>query len=192
MFGAAVKDDAQLIDEALNGDSSAFGQLVTKYQDRLYNTLAHLVGSTDLAYDAVQDAFVQALVKLETFERSSSFYTWLYRIAFNQAISRRRREKPLVSVEQVQEASGHEPVDRCGPPESKLEQQERAAQVRAALAKVSDEHRAILILREVDDCPYEQIAEILDLPIGTIRSRLHRARLQLRDQLKGVFQEDVT
>ena len=64
--------------------------------------------------------------------------------------------------------------------------------MQAALAKVSDEHRAILILREVDDCPYEQIAEILDLPVGTIRSRLHRARLQLRDQLKGVFQEDVT
>jgi RNA polymerase sigma-70 factor, ECF subfamily len=192
VFGAAVKDDAQLIDEALDGDSAAFGLLVTRYQDRLYNTLVHLVGSTDLAYDAVQDAFVQALVKLETFERSSKFYTWLYRIAFNQAMSRRRREKPLASVEHVREASGREPVDRAGPPETRLEEEERAAQVQAALAKVSDEHRAILILREVDDCPYEQIAEILDLPIGTIRSRLHRARLQLRDQLKGVFQEDVT
>jgi RNA polymerase sigma-70 factor (ECF subfamily) len=64
--------------------------------------------------------------------------------------------------------------------------------VQAALAKVSDEHRAILVLRELDDCSYEQIAEILDLPIGTIRSRLHRARLQLRDELRGVFQEDVT
>ena len=187
-----MKDDARLIDEALKGDSAAFGLLVTRHQDRLYNTLVHLVGSTDLAYDAVQDAFVQALLKLETFERSSTFYTWLYRIAFNQAMSRRRREKPLASVEQIREASGREPVDRAGPPETRLEEEERAAQVQAALAKVSDEHRAILILREVDDCPYEQIAEILDLPIGTIRSRLHRARLQLRDQLKGVFQEDVT
>ena len=107
-------------------------------------------------------------------------------------MSRRRRDKPHASVEQVREASGREPVDRADPPETRLEEEERAAQVQAALAKVSDEHRAILILREVDDCSYEQIAEILDLPIGTIRSRLHRARLQLRDQLKGVFQEDVT
>jgi RNA polymerase sigma-70 factor (ECF subfamily) len=192
VLGAALKDDVQLIAETLQGDPAPFGELVSRYQNRLYNTLVHLVGSTDLAYDAVQDAFVQALVKLETFERSSQFYTWLYRIAFNQAMSRRRREKPLSSVEQIREASGREPVDRSGPPESRLEDEELAAQVQAALAKVSDEHRAILILREVDDCSYEQIAEILDLPIGTIRSRLHRARLELRDELRGVFQEDVT
>jgi RNA polymerase sigma-70 factor, ECF subfamily len=187
-----LKDDAQLIDEALGGDPAAFGQLVTRYQDRLYNSLAHLVGSTDLAYDAVQDAFVQAFVKLKTFERSSGFYTWLYRIAFNQAMSRRRREKPRVSVEQVRETSGHEPVDRAEPPQNKLEQDERALQVQRALTKLSDEHRSILILREVDGCSYEEIAEMLDLPIGTIRSRLFRARLQLRDQLKGVFQEGAT
>jgi RNA polymerase sigma-70 factor (ECF subfamily) len=186
-----VKDDAQLIVEAVEGNSAAFGQLVTRYQDRLYNTLVHVVGSTDAAYDVVQDAFVQAYVKLETFERASAFYTWLYRIAFNLAISRRRREKPTLSVELARDASGHEPIDRGPAPDARLEQEERAGQVQRALAALSDEHRAILILREVDECGYEQIAEILDLPIGTIRSRLHRARLQLRDQLKGVFQEDA-
>lgn len=187
-----MKEDGQLIDEALAGDSAAFGQLVLKYQDRLYNSLVHLVGSSDTAADAVQDALVQAYVKLETFQRTSAFYTWLYRIAFNLAISRRRREKPTASVEQARELLGHEPVDHGDAPEARIEQQERACQVRSALATLSEEHRAILILREVDGCPYEQIAEILDLPIGTIRSRLHRARLQLRDQLKGVFQEDVS
>ncbi len=187
--GAVVKDDVQLIGDALDGDSAAFGQLVTRYQDRLYNTLVHVVGSTDTAYDTVQDAFVQAYVKLETFERSSAFYTWLYRIAVNLAISRRRREKPMASVDQARELLGHEPVDRADPPEARLEQRERACQVQAALSTLSDEHRTILILREMDGCSYEQIAAILELPIGTIRSRLHRARLQLRDQLKGVFQE---
>jgi RNA polymerase sigma-70 factor, ECF subfamily len=186
-----VKDDVQLIEEALDGDSAAFGQLVTRYQDRLYNTLVHVVGSTDTAYDVVQDAFVQAYVKLETFERASAFYTWLYRIAMNLAISRRRREKPHVSVEHAREVLGHEPIDNAEPPGARLERRERACQVQASLATLSDEHRAILILREVDDCSYEQISEILDLPIGTIRSRLHRARLQLRDQLKGIFQEDA-
>jgi RNA polymerase sigma-70 factor (ECF subfamily) len=186
-----VKPDAQLIDEALGGDSAAFGQLVTRYQDRLYNTLVHVVGSADAARDVAQDALVQAYVKLETFERASGFYTWLYRIAMNMAISYRRRDKPTVSIEHAREALGHEPLDRGESPTARLEQQERACQVRAALATLSDEHRAILILREIDGCAYEQIAEILDLPIGTIRSRLFRARLQLRDQLKGTFQEEA-
>lgn len=190
-----MKDDAQqfdkqLIDRALDGEQAAFGQLVTKYQDRLYNTLVHVVGSADTAYDVVQDAFVQAYLKLETFERASGFYTWLYRIAVNLAISRRRREKPTASIDQVREASGQEPLDHNDPPEARIEQAERAGQVQAALAALSEEHRTILVLREVDGCAYEQIAEILDLPIGTIRSRLYRARLQLRDQLQGLLEED--
>src|SRR6202030_4235360 len=88
-FGAVVNDDAQLIDEALAGQSVSFGRLVTKYQDRLYNALVHVIGSTEEARDVVQDAFVQAFLKLGSFHRSSAFYTWLYRIAFNVAISRR-------------------------------------------------------------------------------------------------------
>jgi RNA polymerase sigma-70 factor (ECF subfamily) len=184
-----VKDDVRLIDEALNGDSAAFGQLVTRYQDRLYNTVVHVVGSSDTAYDVVQDAFVQAYVKLDKFERASAFYTWLYRIAVNLAISRRRREKPMTSVDQVREVLGQEPTDGADPPAAQLEQRERACQVHQALAALSEEHRTILTLREMEDFSYEQIAEILDLPVGTIRSRLHRARMQLREQLKGVIQE---
>ena len=186
-----MNDDAQLIDQALGGNSAAFGQLVTRYQDRLYNTLVHVVGSADAAQDAVQDAFVQAYVKLDTFQRSSAFYTWLYRIAFNLAISQRRRHKPTVSIEEAREAVGLEPVDRNGAPHARAEQQERACQVQAGLNRLSQEHRAILVLREVDGCAYEEIAEMLQLPVGTIRSRLHRARLQLREELKGVLQEDV-
>ena len=190
-IGVVVKLDAQLIDEALGGDSAAFGQLVTRYQDRLYNSLVHVVGSAEAARDVTQDALVQAYVKLETFERASGFYTWLYRIAMNMAISHLRREKPTVSIEQARDALGHEPIDRGASPAARLEQQERACQVRTALGTLSDEHRAILILREIDGCGYEQIAEILDLPIGTIRSRLFRARLQLRDQLKSMIQEEM-
>ncbi len=188
-----MKDDAQLIDEALAGDSAAFGQLVTKYQDRLYNTLVHVVGTSEAAFDGVQDAMVQAYVKLETFQRNSraAFYTWLYRIAFNLAVSRHRRERQTLSLDRARDASGDEPADNGLAPGARLEQQERAAQVQAALATLSEEHRAILVLREIDDCAYDAIAEILDLPVGTIRSRLHRARLQLRDQLKGILQEDV-
>jgi RNA polymerase sigma-70 factor (ECF subfamily) len=186
----AVIDDAQLIDETLRGRSAAFGQLVEKYQDRLYNTIVHVVGSAEDALDVVQDAFVQAFLKLETFQRSSAFYTWLYRIAFNTAASQRRRKRPTLSVEQTQETSGQEPVDGQSGPGERLEQLERSRQVQQAIAGLSEEHRAVVVLREIDGCCYETIAEILDLPLGTVRSRLHRARLQLRDQLREVLMID--
>jgi len=185
-----VIDDAQLIDETLRGRSAAFGQLVEKYQDRLYNTIVHVVGSAEDALDVVQDAFVQAFLKLETFQRSSAFYTWLYRIAFNTAASQRRRKRPTLSVEQTQETSGQEPVDGQSGPGERLEQLERSRQVQQAIAGLSEEHRAVVVLREIDGCCYETIAEILDLPLGTVRSRLHRARLQLRDQLREVLMID--
>ena len=189
--GAGVKDDAQLIDEALSGGSAAFGQLVTKYQDRLYNTIAHVVGCKDEAYDVVQDAFVQAFLKLDSFHGASAFYTWLYRIAFNVAVTRKRRSKPMASIEQAREATGEDPAGVGTSPSEHLEQQERAVQVHAALGTLSEEYRSVLVLREMDGCPYETIAEMLGLPVGTVRSRLHRARMQLREQLKGVLQEDA-
>ncbi len=182
-----MNDDAQLIAETLAGKSTAFGQLVLKYQDRLYNTMVRVVGHTDDARDVVQEAFVQAFVKLETFHQSSAFYTWLYRIAFNVAASHCRRRKPTLSVEQARENTGQEPVDGQGGPDKRLEQEERCRQVQEALDALSEEHRAVLVLREIDGCCYETIAEVLQLPVGTVRSRLHRARLQLREQLREVL-----
>ena len=182
-----VNDDARLIEETLAGNSAAFGQLVQRYQDRLYNTLVHVIGSPEDALDIVQDAFVQAFVKLESFHGRSAFYTWLYRIAFNVAATQRRRRRPVLSVDHAREEGGDEPVDPDQGPLDHLEQEERCRQVREALKVLSDEHREVLVLREIDGCCYETIAEILDLPVGTVRSRLHRARLQLRDELKEVL-----
>jgi len=184
-----VTDD-ELIDQALTGNPTAFGQLVSKYQDRLYTTVAHMLGSAEDARDVVQDAFVHAFVKLESFQRNSGFYTWMYRIAVNAAISKRRRQRPTLSVEQNRESTGQEPVGNSASPSDRMEQQERVQQVQAALATLSDEHRQILVLREIEGCDYDTIAEILDLPVGTVRSRLHRARLQLKEQLREVVQED--
>ena len=186
-----MNEDAQLIDEALRGESASFGQLVRRYQDRLYNTMVHVVNSAEEAQDVCQEAFVQAFVKLEQFQRTSAFYTWLYRIAFNVAISRRRRHKPTVSVEQSREHSGDEPIDPHEAPHVRLEQSERVAQVQAALATLSEDHRAILVLREMEGFAYETISELLDLPVGTVRSRLHRARLQLREQLMELLEDEV-
>jgi RNA polymerase sigma-70 factor (ECF subfamily) len=189
-----VSDDARLIERTLAGDPAAFGCLVQKYQDRLYNALLHIIGGAgarDEARDVAQDAFVQAFVKLETFRGSSQFYTWLYRIAFNIHISRKRRQRPSVSIDRVREASGDEPLSKDSPPAGDLEQHERAVQVREALALLSEEHRTILVLREIDDLDYEAIAEAMDVPVGTVRSRLHRARMQLRELLEQRVKEDL-
>jgi RNA polymerase sigma-70 factor, ECF subfamily len=186
-----LKSDPELIAETLAGNQAAFGQLVKKYQDRLYHTAVHLLGSPEDALDVVQETFVQAFVKLDSFRGSSAFYTWLYRIAINQSISLRRRRRPMSSVDQTREITGEEPVDTAEGPDRRLVQQERAEQLHAALAALSEEHRAILVLREMEGCDYEEIAEILDLPVGTVRSRLHRARVQLKELLKTVMQEET-
>jgi RNA polymerase sigma-70 factor (ECF subfamily) len=178
-----LSDDAPLIAATLAGDSAAFGRLVGLYQDRLYNSLLRVVGSAEDAGDIVQDAFVQAFVKLDTFRGSSAFYTWLYRIAFNLAMSRARRERKTVSLDGMKTLVGSEPVDGQPAPEASLEQREHVEMVHAALAELSTEFRTILVLREIDGCRYEEIAEILDLPVGTVRSRLFRARMALRDEL---------
>lgn len=178
-----MNEDAPLIEAALRGDSAAFGELVRRYQNRLLNAVLPLVGDRTAAEDVVQDAFVQAYVKLNTFQRHSAFYTWLYRIAINLGISWRRKQRQVISVDQRREDSGTEPTDPGERPEDRLLKAELAGEVQAAMSLLSDEHRAILVLREVDDCSYEEIAEILEVQVGTVRSRLHRARLQLRDRL---------
>ncbi len=187
-----MSDDAQLIDETLAGDRAAFGQLVRKYQGRLFNTLLHVVGSREEAEDVSQEAFVQAFVKLDTFGGRSAFYTWLYRIAFNLSVSRRRRKRAEVSIDEHRERTGNEPQDTGQGPTDQLLRDEQVEQVRTAIETLGSEYRAILVLREMEGCCYETIAEILELPLGTVRSRLHRARLQLRDQLQDILQEKQT
>jgi RNA polymerase sigma-70 factor, ECF subfamily len=189
-----VNDDAQLIAQALGGQTAAFGQLVQKYQDRLYNTVVHVAGNAEDAKDVVQEAFVQAFLKLESFQGASAFYTWLYRIAFNVAATHRRRRGAMRSAEQVAIAEGRlrdstqeHPRNSVDGPGDRLEREERCRQVRQAISQLAEEHRVVLVLREMDGCCYETIAEILDLPVGTVRSRLHRARMQLREQLKEVL-----
>jgi RNA polymerase sigma-70 factor (ECF subfamily) len=178
-----LSDDAPLIAATLAGDSAAFGRLVGLYQDRLYNSLLRVLGSAEDARDITQDAFVQAFVKLETFRGSSAFYTWLYRIAYNLAISHARREHKMTSLDGVKTDWGNEPMDRNAAPDADLLRREQAELVYAGLASLNIDYRQILVLREIDGYRYEEIAEILQLPIGTVRSRLFRARLQLRDHL---------
>ena len=180
------ENDDQLIQATLGGSREAFGHLVRKYQDRLFNGMVQITRDPVEAEDVVQEAFINAFTKLSSFRGKSAFFTWLYRIAYNVAISRMRKKKPTVSLGGQDESKalqlpGDEPA-----PDAGMQSEEQAKQLMQALGCLSEEHRSILVLREMDELDYEAISEILDLPIGTVRSRLHRARSQLNEQLEKI------
>jgi RNA polymerase sigma-70 factor (ECF subfamily) len=180
-------DDHRLIAECLQGRTAAFGELVCRYQDRLFNTVYRLVDNAEDAQDVVQEAFLNAYQSLDTFKGDSQFYTWLYRIAFNTAISLKRKQKAAVSMHTVKEDGGDvEPVDASefSQPEHAMQRAEQESRVQRALSRLSAEHRAVLIMKDMEGQKYETMAEILEVPIGTIRSRLHRARMELRELLR--------
>ena len=183
-------DEALLIRAALNGDSASFGKLVSLHQDRLFTTIAHVIGDADTAEDVVQEAFVQAYLKLDTFRGVSSFYTWLYRIAFNKAITHKRRQRNEESVEDQRLFQGDEPLDPGEDPEQRMLREEDAKLVHQALSEIREDYRAIIVLRELEDCDYETISGILEISLGTVRSRLHRARVELRDVLERLEGSD--
>lgn len=175
-------EDNLTIQSVLAGDREAYGELVIKYQDRLYHSLLCMLGNPDDALELTQEAFVQALVNLDKFRGESGFYTWLYRIAVNMASSFKRK-RVLVSFDQLSESVSFNPADSGDSPERALEIKENQKKVWEAIGKVAPDFRQVLILREIDGCDYEQIASILKIKIGTVRSRLYRARLQLAEFL---------
>jgi RNA polymerase sigma-70 factor (ECF subfamily) len=181
-----TSDDRALIDRSLAGDTVAYGRLVARYQDRLYGTLVHLLGSAQDAYDVAQESFLLAWQNLATFRGDSAFYSWLFRIAHNAAVSYRRRDRrPARSIDRGRDLHGDEPVDPrpTTDPSSGMVTDERRQIVQDALGELPDEYRTVLVLKELDGLRYEEIAEVIGCPVGTVRSRIHRARIELRDKL---------
>jgi len=170
--------DAQWIREALSGDGQAFARLVNRHQQRLFNSMVYLVGNRAEAEDVVQDTLLCCYRKLHTFQGRSDFYVWLYAIALNVARTAKRRRKAEVSLDDLRHPRVFEPVAR--EPIDAAERSEQRDLVRAALQAVSPRHRAILVLRDVEGFSYDRISQTMGLPVGTVRSRLHRARLALR------------
>ena len=152
-----------------------------------------MLGSSDDARDAAQDAFVQAFQKLKTFRGNSAFYSWLFRIALNAAATQRRRTRQNpTSIESMRETSGQTPADPHpeAAPSHSMERAERQKAVQAALAALPAEFRIPLVLKEIDGLKYQEIAEIVGCPIGTVRSRIHRARVELRQRLASQLEEE--
>ncbi|MBX3442985.1 MAG: sigma-70 family RNA polymerase sigma factor [Planctomyces sp.] len=179
-----MHSDQALIDRCLAGETEAFGELVQKHQDRLFGTLAHLLGSVHDAADVAQDAFVLAYRNLSKFRGQSAFYSWLFRIAYNAAVNHRRRTRKHPSLD-GREQPGFEPVDgrTATDPGSGMQSDERVRLVRSALDELAEEYRNALVLKEIEGLAYEEIASVMDCPVGTVRSRIHRARHDLREKL---------
>lgn len=180
-------DDHKLIADCLNGDTAAFAEVVRRYQDRLYGGVFRLLDSAEDARDVVQETFLQAYRSLDSFKGDALLFTWLYRIAINTAISLKRKRKRMLVRTGLEE--GYLTLDPPDPSEYSrpgfaLEQAEQGQRVHRALQRLSSEHRIVLVMKELEGQSYEQMSELLQVPIGTIRSRLHRARLELRELLE--------
>jgi len=189
-------EDAALVQRCRKGDMQAFGLLVAKYQDRLFNMIFRMCGRRADAEELAQEAFLKALENLPNFRGQSRFYTWLFRIAANLAISHRRRGGRVAfhSLTQPDDYDGTQAealtaaaAERRtpGPPAAAMSA-ETADRVTRALDELDDEFRLVVILRDIEDMDYAEAAEVLGVPVGTVKSRLHRARRMLQEKLKDL------
>jgi len=178
-----TKSDTDLIAETLTGRSASFGELVLRYQDRLFGTLVSMLSSQEDARDVAQEAFIQAFQKLSSFRGQSAFYSWLFRIALNCSVDHHRRQRrPTVSIDAVRELTGDEPADVHSEahPSAAMERAENQQLIQSALQELTPEYRTVLVLKELEEMKYEEIAELVGCPVGTVRSRIHRGRSELR------------
>ena len=186
-------EDAELIAAALDGSEAAFASLVGRYQDRVFRLLGRFTRDQSECEDLAQEVFLKVFRKLHTFQQDSAFFTWLYRIAVNTAsdhLSRQgRRRLHLVEDDAVLDdgETGREPED----PERPLMAAELAEATQRVLARLPEKYRAILVLREFEDLSYTELSQVLELNMGTVESRLFRARQRFKDQLTRMYPELV-
>lgn len=190
--------DAQLVDRVKQGDQRAFEMLVIKYQRRIERLIGRMVRDADLVQDIAQESFIRAYRALPQFRGESAFYTWLYRIAVNtakKALMDMKRD-PVVTESALlrgKDDDGEEPARADADlsdgetPDALLASKEIAAAVNAAIEDLSEELRQAITLREIEGLAYEEIAEVMNCPIGTVRSRIFRAREAIAARLKPLL-----
>lgn len=182
-------DEPALVRRALRGDLAAYDELVRRYQERIYATIYHMTSNHEDANDLAQETFIKGYQALKSFKGGSSFYTWIYRIAVNKTINflKQRKNRTHMSLNDLDFNAEHDPdlvalvSDKTPRREANLaELQEK---LNAAMQKLSESHRMVVTLHDIQGLPHEQIAEIMGCNIGTVRSRLFYARQQLQGSL---------
>ena len=196
--GTISFDDADLVRRCREGDLAAFGSLIRKYQDRIYNAILRMCRNRDDAEELSQETFVRALENIAGFRQASGVYTWLFRIAVNLTISRRRRRGRVkfhsLEADLDEGVSGRRArdllPDRTGvEPSDAMARSDVSRRVLEALEELDEEFRVVAVLRDVEDMNYQQISEVLEIPVGTVKSRLYRARKMLCDSLRDLVMQ---
>lgn len=183
--------DQLLVRKCKDGDRGAFEVLVIKYHRQIINLCSRLTGDRDTAEDLAQEIFLKAYKALSDFKEDSSFYTWVYRIAVNTSLSHRSSSGTKMAEAALRESDStddgpafdHPSSDQT--PEENILRKELGGKIMQALEGLGNEFRTTLILREIDGLSYEEIAEVLDLPVGTVRSRIFRSREELKKKLSN-------
>jgi RNA polymerase sigma-70 factor (ECF subfamily) len=182
-------EESVLVNRARKGDLAAYDDLVKRYQERIYATVYHMTSNHEDANDLAQEAFIKAYQALKSFKGGSSFYTWVYRIAVNKTINflKQRKNKAHMSLDDLDFNAEHDPdlvaliSDKT--PRREVNLTELQEKLNAAMQKLSDAHRLVVTLHDVQGASHEEIAKIMDCNIGTVRSRLFYARQQLQAYL---------
>ncbi|MBP6963562.1 MAG: sigma-70 family RNA polymerase sigma factor [Armatimonadetes bacterium] len=188
------RDESAIIQRCKQGDLSAFDELVRLYEKQVYSFAYRLTGNYDDANDISSEAFVKVFNSINTFRGDANFSTWLFRVVTNLYLDERKRSKahlnvPLDEYIDLEESTVTRQIEDSSPgPEQLLEQMERAEALNALIQQLPDYQRAMVLLYHTQGRSYEDIAEIMGLPIGTVKSRLNRARLSLREKLGPVLE----
>jgi RNA polymerase sigma-70 factor (ECF subfamily) len=168
--------DSSLVIETLNGDREAFGRLVEKYERRIFNLAFRICSDYEDAMDITQTVFVKAFDRLDTFDPSRKFFSWLYRMGVNESLNLIKRRSRIVHVE-------FDPPSREPGPAEIIEREESNGIVQNALKQLGEDQRVVIILRHFIDLSYRQIGEVLEIPEKTVKSRLYSARQRMKDLL---------
>lgn len=182
------QDDWQLVLRSRAGDQQAFRELFDRYQRQVLAIAVGMTGSGDDAMDVVQETFVRAHKNLGSFLGESSFYTWLYRIAVNVGIDFRRRQSrraEIVQVEPIDESASD--AERAADPETEVAHRELGRRILMGIDELTPEHKAAIILREIEGLSYEDISKVMQCSKGTVMSRLHYARKKLQAKLRDLL-----
>jgi len=181
--------DEELVRRSKEDDERAFGELVSRYESKVYSLALRMVRNPEDAEDVLQDTFLRAYRGIKSFQGASTFSTWIYRITANSALMRlRKKQLPTVSIEDQEERETPVNIADWTPgPVEQLMTQELQSEMDEAIEALPPEFRQVFILRDIEERSNAEVAEILDLSVAAVKSRLHRARLKVRNRLAGYF-----